>query len=285
MGIPLKQIKGLTKTTLTKLYIEKHLTQKQIANRFSVSHDTIQRRMELWNIKARSPKESRLRKHHYINLDKFNEISDRDSAYILGYLAWAGSKGPTSDTYIISARTSQHFCINKLSSILKLNEKLKIVHNGKHTRYELKISKIGFNKFISRWYYGHAHVKPFKFPPKMDKKYLPDYLRGYLDRHVTFLTNANRDPKYTDIFISTPYKAFTEHLIECLKTFNIFGQLKTRQQVNGHISYGIYINVRSNETLYNLLFTNKKDRGSYVEQRLKNLLEVRKEIKKYSRNT
>jgi hypothetical protein len=266
----LKQIKGLTKASLTKLYT-KGLTQRAIADRFGIDTDTVKIRLTRWGIPTRPQFQ---RKHHYMNLDRFSKISDRDSAYILGYIAWAGfSIGNDLDAYLISARATQKPCLDRLVNMLGVHDAVTLVHQGKYKRYMLRISKKGLNRFISKWYYGHPHITPFKFPPTMAKKFLPDYLRGYLDRHICF-TTSTPNGKYTarQVFISTPYKSFTEQLISCLKEFNIDCWIKTRTQVNGKLSYGVHVSAYSFKTLYTLLYSNPENCGTHAEKILLEIL-------------
>ena len=258
----------ISKETFKRLYIDESLTLKAIAKKFKISHNKLKylkAKYHLTNIKPHYNLGKR--KHDYIDLDRFSTIQDKDAAYILGYLAWAGSKTAQEDTYIISARESQHPCIYKIMEALGLKEDNSFRHtmNGKYNHYALHLSKKGLDKFISKWYYGDSHIKPFKFPPSMDKKYLPDYLRGYLDRHTAIL---HQSKGYCDFYISAPYKSFAEQLQKTLESFAINNWVKSRPQLNGKISYGIYISARSFGDLYRLLFSKKDSGGTHLEQNL-----------------
>lgn len=259
----------VSKRELKRLYITQNKTLKQLVDSTGRSKGQLRywiNKFNLTNLK------SKRRKDEHIDLDKFTKIKDSDTAYVLGYLAWAGFK-TYEDTYMISARYSQLASIKRLLKIFNIRNPIK-VYNFKHgtktyTKYYITISKRGLDKFISKWYYGHPHVKPFKFPPDMDKKYLPDYLRGYLERHTCVLNNKNG---YCSFYVSTPYKAFNKQLLDTLKSFKIDGKIKNRKQLNGRTSYGVYLSNYSLEDLYQLLYSHSGTEGTYLERVIANYI-------------
>jgi hypothetical protein len=157
------------------------------------------------------------RKYKEINLDKFNKINDKDLAYVLGYLAWAGHRNKELDTLVLTVGGSGREYLEKIVRILKIQNKIRhdwtVPDQDKpnaYIRYTISISQKGIAKAFQSWYYGEVDAK--KFPPKMPKQFLPYYLRGYYERHGSV---SKRDLRTLNM--SGPSISFVEDFKEILE--------------------------------------------------------------------
>lgn len=214
----------LTESKLYRLYKLEGRTQKEIGKMYGTDTRVVRELLKKYGISTKPLFGGKNRKYKKINLDKFNKINNKDLAYVLGYLAWAGSF-QTGDKYgneffnlTVSEKDKDY--LTRLKKLLGINNKihygLSRVDNKEWGRYMIIISQKGIKKAFSKWYY-RDQVDTKKFPPKMPKKYLRFYFQGYFDRHACMPKNSKTGRAADYITMSGPSYKFVKEFQQCLK--------------------------------------------------------------------
>jgi len=225
-----------TKKQLETSYLIELKSKKAIAKKYSITTYRVEKLFEKYNMKFRSFKECydlgmiNTRKYKKIDLDKFKKIDNKDLAYVLGYLAWAGSilKTSTSESMIITSSIKDKEYLVKLKKCLKIDNKFsyrtQTVNGREYGKFFLTISQQGIREALNKWHYGSRNVNMLDFPPLMPKKLLPHYLRGYFERHGGFCKNLT-EPEPGFLSMSGPTIKFVTQFSEVLKDLGIYNTI------------------------------------------------------------
>ena len=217
-----RALRLLTKERLQRL--AKTKSQSQIAKKYKVRPSVVrklQRKYKLPTITEYSKRSDHRCKYRRIDLNQFSEIDNESLAYVLGYLAWAGSVINDKGYYNITAGPKSLDTLQKVHSKLGLDQPIREVKNGQYTNYMIFISQKGLGQVLRKWYYKGSRFDFKKFPPKMPRKFLPHYLRGYFERHGYI------SPSCVFIRMTLPSKRTANQLKKCLKKLAIESKVMT----------------------------------------------------------
>ena len=177
--------------------------------------EVVRRNMVKYNIPRRSASGRRVYKP--VDLTRLEGIKDRDLAYVLGYMAWGGSIIERLNTYFFTVQKKDSDVLYRIKDCLSIDNKIYGLKDNPNF-LRLGITQKGLPEALDRWYYGSRDSRrDLAFPPNMPKKYVPDYLKGYFDKHGSVI-DSNHD---TAIRFSCPTKKFLDSFRGLLTNYKI----------------------------------------------------------------
>lgn len=195
-----------------------------------------------------------------ININKLNKITDNETAYVLGYLCWAGFRSNAYDRFVIQVLNTEKHDLYNIKKLFKVGSKLK---QAGSRSIRLTASARGLTDVLNKWYVAKDSEKGF---PKVPKKFQTDFIRGFFERHGYVNT-----PKNT-VKLTVPSIQFAKDLQNILKNLKI--QTKYTAEIrNGTTTHRVWIVRQSVGVFYELLYSNVK-RTHRRKTALKNLTNI-----------
>lgn len=201
------------------------------------------------------------RKNKYsLNENYFNKINTRTKAYILGYIAADGCI--TNKNYFAIASTDKDI-LELIKKELKYTGDIyipkRVEHSTWNTAYRLNFSSKQICNDLKKIGIYPNKSLVFNDFPKINKKYIPDFIRGYFDGDGT-LYNSICTSNYTHHYIRWTFNIIaTEKMCEVLNNYFIATINEKGYIVNSktpEMKYLKYDSKRALTKIYKLLYNN-----------------------------
>jgi hypothetical protein len=182
----------------------------------------------------------------HINLDKLSNIKDAETAYVLGYLAWAGGRDTTFDKFAIQVLATEKSDLNTIKNLFRVNTKIspKINTNTQTLSFRLVASSEGLSETLEKWYFAKESAKVL---PVIKKELQSSFVRGFYERHG-YVTPSDR-PRFT-----VPSKVFAESLIKLLKANGIEATYGAEERDFGTVVHRVWVSSSQAPSLYSWLY-------------------------------
>lgn len=156
-------------------------TSTELAKEYGVSSSKISQIWMQANLKGKT------NRTYYLDEDYFENIDNDEKAYWIGFIASDGClyhpKDSRQDILSVSLAIKDKEHLEKLKKSLKTNKPISIGRHGKNKNFEhasLQISSNKISKDLQK--IGVCPQKTYNVQwPKIPKKFLPAYIRGYFD--------------------------------------------------------------------------------------------------------
>lgn len=234
------------------LQYQNGVSRTKLKKKYNCSDSAILRILKNAGLHIRSIKETNI-SHYDLNLDFFRNQSS-DLAYFLGFMAADGGVHKKENFIYLELQTSDKEILERINFTIGNSRPVKdyISQRG------YKNSKLYFYNKEVKEILKDYHIVPnktydssFGFPDKIEKKYLPDYLRGFTDGDGSFKQTGN-SPTWQ---IDSASKKFIEDWKEYLDEIGIFCSISVNQKTNVKL-YRLYCyGYEKVGKIYNLLYS------------------------------
>jgi hypothetical protein len=199
-----------------------------------------------------------MKKH--IDLDKLSNIKDSQTAYVLGYLAWAGGRDTAFDKFAIQVLATEKSDLNTIKNLFRVNTKIlpKVNNNTNTLSFRLTASSEGLSETLDKWYFSKDSTKEF---PTIKSEFQSSFVRGFYERH------GYVSPKDMTRF-TVPSLEFANGLVKMLKSNSLEATVSTEELESGATVYRVWVSNAQTTKLYNWLY-----RGVTRQHRRKTNLE------------
>lgn len=209
-------------------------------------------------------------KKYLVNYDFFKKWSP-EMSYVLGFIAADGNICHSGKAHTLHIASDDRDIIEKIKKILNYSGPIhqKNRFNGKIS-YSLRICDQIIFKDLENW--GISERKSLTLFPKVRKKYVSDFLRGYLDGDGTvYLRNTKYLSKLGVVFY-TASKPMAKFIYTNLKNLLIhsFSNIQNRLTKYNNCYYSISLGHKASCELYSKIYPNT---DLYMERKYNKFIE------------
>lgn len=181
-----------------------------------------------------------------VNLDNLKTIKDKNTAYTLGYLCWAGYRKNKYDKLAVQVLKSEKADLTTIKNTLNVkNSKVK----SQNQSLKLVVTSKGLVDTLNKWYVPKDSNKSL---PKVPKEFVNHFIRGFFERHGY----TNYRSQY--VRFTVPNKEFAVSLVNLLKKHDIYSSYFSETTSSGNICHRVFVNSTSVTSLYNWMYTGVK---------------------------
>lgn len=240
---------------------------EKIAKEFGITRKTLSRKYKEWGVDIKSDDNGRFKRINSVNDDYF-DLMNEERYWLIGLLA--------SDGYIVNGSyiglrqsgDEGYQLIKYVNKIIGNTNEIRTYKTNRKPSHELYFSSKKIGSILSDYGIVSNKTNSFKMP-NIPKKYLKDFIRGYIegDGCIGVYTNNNSN----STFLVVSFVGTKEFVKECKKLIPIDG--KVRKACNSNV-YEIRWNGKKAIELCEWLFETEWLYKSYKYYKYKEYIET-----------
>lgn len=177
-----------------------------------------------------------------INLDNLKLIKDSESAYVLGYLCWAGSRDNVYDRFAIQVLNTERSDLSTIKKVFNVSTKFKQAGNRS---LRLTASSRGLVDVLEKWYVSRDSELGF---PKVPTSFQKDFIRGLFERHGYVNTSKGRAK------LTVPNTKFAQGLRKVLSRHGIKTSYAAEVR-NDTVTHRVWVHTGSVSAFHDFMYT------------------------------